>query len=85
MATLTINPTYGVGSMATSDTVTIPLILPFDEAAALAQFVKRIDYDTCCRFASVCWTYGSRLEGDVMWSAIRLLQRQLAEAGFAPR
>jgi hypothetical protein len=85
MATLTINPTYGVGSMATSDTVTIPLILPFDEAAALAQFVKRIDYDTCARFAAVCWLYNGRSEGDVMWSAICLLQRQLAEAGFAPR
>jgi hypothetical protein len=53
--------------------------------SALAQFVKPVDYDTCCRFASVCWTYGRRSEGDVMWSAICLLQRQLAEAGFAPR
>jgi hypothetical protein len=71
--------------MTGSEVITIPITLPFDETQALAQFVKRIDYETCCRFASVCWTYGARSEGDVMWSAICLLQRQLAEAGFAPR
>jgi hypothetical protein len=71
--------------MAAQDVITIPLTMPFDEAAAMAQFVKRIDYETCNRFASVCYTYGARSEGDVMWSAICLLQRQLAEAGFAPR
>jgi hypothetical protein len=27
--------------MASSDTITIPITLPFDEAQALAQFVKR--------------------------------------------
>jgi hypothetical protein len=29
--------------------------------------------------------YSGRTEGDVMWSAIRMVQGQLAEAGFAPR
>jgi hypothetical protein len=72
-------------TMANQETITIPLVLPFDEAAALAQFVKRIDYETCAKFAAVCWTYGNRAESDVMWSAVCLLQRQLAEAGFAPR
>jgi len=56
-----------------------------DKASALGQLVKRIDYETCARFASVCWTYGNRAESDDMWSAICLLQRQLAEAGFAAR
>jgi hypothetical protein len=71
--------------MGNSDTITIPLILPFDEAAALAQLVKRIDYDTCARFASMFVFYSGRTEGDTMWSAVCLVQRQLADAGFNPR
>jgi hypothetical protein len=71
--------------MADPEAITIPLELPRDEAAALSQFVKRVDYETCTRFASVTTTYGGRSEGDVMWSAVCMLQRQLAEAGFAPR
>ena len=71
--------------MGNSDIITIPLILPFDEAAALAQFVKRVDYDTCVRFASEFVFYSGRTEGDVMWSAVCLVQRELADAGFAPR
>jgi hypothetical protein len=66
-------------------TITIPLDLPPDEAAALSQLVKRIDYETCARFASPTTTYNGRSEGDVMWCAVCFLQRQLAEAGFAPR
>jgi hypothetical protein len=63
---------------------TIPLELPPDEAEAFIQFVKRIDYDTCARLANVTASYGKRAECDVMWSAVRMLLRQLAEAGFAP-
>jgi len=71
--------------MAEPEAISIPLELPRDEAAALAQFVKRVDYETCVRFASPTTTYDGRSEGDVMWSAICMLQRQIAEAGFAPR
>ena len=71
--------------MAEPSPIMIPLELPPDETAALAQLVKRIDYGTCVRFASPTTTYGLRAEGDVMWSAVCMLQRQLAEAGFAPR
>jgi hypothetical protein len=71
--------------MAVPKAILIPLELPHDEAAALAQFVKRVDYDTCVRFASKFVFYGGRPEGDVTWSAIRTVQGQLAEAGFAPR
>jgi hypothetical protein len=63
----------------------VMLVIPETEAKALARLVGRIDYDTCNRFASVCHTYGNRSEADVMWSAICILQRQLAQAGFAPR
>ncbi len=71
--------------MADPDAIMIPLELPRDEAAALSQFVKRVDYDTCIRFANVTTTYAGRSEGDVIWCAVNMLQRQLAEAGFAPR
>jgi len=71
--------------MTSADTITVPLILPFDEASALAQFVKRVDYETCNRFASKNVWYSGRAEGDVMWAALCILQRQLAVAGFNPR
>jgi hypothetical protein len=72
--------------MADQQVITIPIQLPSsDEAVALAQFVKRIGYEDVNRFASPCITYGGRSEADVMWSAVCVLQRDLAEAGFAPR
>jgi len=66
-------------------TVTIPFELPRDEAEALAEFVKRIHWGTCSRFASRTTTYDGRSEADTIWAAILKLQKQLAEAGFAPR
>jgi hypothetical protein len=67
-------------------TLTIPIDFPSsDEAVALAQYVKRIGYEDVNKFASPCITYGGRSEAAVMWSAVCLLQGQLAEAGFAPR
>jgi hypothetical protein len=71
--------------MANPDTITIPLILPFDEAQALSQLVKRIDHATIGRFTSTFTFYSGRPEQDVAWSAICLVQRQLADAGFNPR
>jgi hypothetical protein len=68
-----------------SEEIALILRMPEDELIALSQLVKRIDYETCNRFAAVCYTYGNRSEGDVMWSAIHMLARQLAEAGFNPR
>jgi hypothetical protein len=70
--------------MAVSKTILIPLELPRDEAAALSQFVKRIGYEDCAKFASKFVFYSGRTEGDT-WSAVRMVQCQLAEAGFAPR
>jgi hypothetical protein len=66
-------------------TIAIPLNLPRNEASALAQFVKRVDYETCARFASRSATYGGCSEADTIWRAVNSFQRQLAEAGFAPR
>jgi hypothetical protein len=70
--------------MASREAATIPLELPPDEARAFSQFIKRIDYETCAWFAGASARYGERREGDVVWSAVCMLQRQLAEAGFAP-
>ncbi len=65
--------------------VTIALCLPENEAAALAEMVKRTGYDDCVRLSSRWDRYNGRAECDVMWSAIGLLRAALAEAGFAPR
>lgn len=69
--------------MADREAATIPLELPLDEAEAFGQFVGRVDYDTCARLANDTTSYGKRGECDVMWSAVRMLLRQLAEAGLA--
>jgi hypothetical protein len=61
------------------------LELPRDEARALAQIVKLIDYNMCVKWSSMTRTYGPRSEHDVMWSAVCMLERQLAEAGLEPR
>jgi hypothetical protein len=63
----------------------IQLELPRNEAMAFSQFVKRVDYETLGRFASTFVFYGGRSEHNTSWSALRMLQRQLAEAGFNPR
>ena len=71
--------------MAEQQASTIPLELPPNEAAAFSQFVKRIDYDALGRFTSTFVFYSGRTEHDTAWSAVCLVQRQLAEAGFNPR
>ena len=38
---------------ATHDTIAIPLFLPPVQALALAQFTKRIDFDSIAKFAAV--------------------------------
>jgi hypothetical protein len=65
--------------------IAVGLLMPEDELRALAQFAKRIGYEDVNHFAAASYTYAVRSEGDVMWSAVCMLQRQLAEAGFAPR
>jgi hypothetical protein len=71
--------------MADPEATTITLRLPSDEALALAQLVKRIDYDTVGRLTSRFDRYHGRSEQDTAWSAVHMLQNGLAEAGFAPR
>ncbi|HMA72138.1 MAG TPA: hypothetical protein VKP67_11705 [Xanthobacteraceae bacterium] len=66
--------------------VTITLRLPQIEAIAFSEFLKRTTYDDCLRHANRVRHYpDGRQELDVMWSAVRLVETQFAEQGFAPR
>ncbi len=56
-----------------------------DELMALAQMLKRMTSTDCERLADRRSYYGIRREADVMWCVVQALQRQLAEAGYAPR
>jgi len=72
--------------MANQEVITIPLDLPRDEACAFAELLKRTAYDDCRRRSNRLKRYSDgRDEADVMWSALRLVESQFAEAGFAPR
>jgi hypothetical protein len=72
--------------MATHQTtIPIPLCLPRDEATALSELAKRVDYDDCVRLSMRFVFYTGRSEYDVMSSALHMLGAALAEAGFAPR
>ena len=72
--------------MAVSSNITIPIDLPRDEACAFAELLKRTSYDDCLRRSNRRKHYSDgRQEADVMCSALRLVETQLAEAGFAPR
>ncbi len=62
-----------------ADPVIVPLTLRAEEAAALAQFVKRADRDTARSHA------GDAQEADLIYEAWISLRAALAEAGFAPR
>ena len=68
-----------------SDETKLALFMPVDLWLALALLVKRIDHGTCASFASPLGVIGNQSEGEVIWEAVTALQRQLAEAGFAPR
>jgi hypothetical protein len=66
-------------------TITIPIDLPRDEAAAFAELLKRMSYDDCLRRSNRNKRYPDGREADVMWAGLRLVENQFAEAGFAPR
>ena len=65
--------------------ITVRLHMPATQATALAQFVKRLDFETCATFASPCAVYNGVPECDTMWASIDTLRSALADAGFAPR
>jgi hypothetical protein len=72
--------------MANQEVIAIPVDLPRDEACAFAELLKRTSYDVCLRRSNRNRRYSDgREEVDVMWAGLRLVETQLAEAGFAPR
>ena len=63
--------------------IKIPLELPQEEAMALAILIKRLTYDQITKAVRKEQTYMSgRQPEDVIWSAVRMLGRQLTEAGI---
>jgi hypothetical protein len=61
-------------------TAAIPLALPSLQAIALAQFVKRVDFETVTRFAPVSVVCDDgKSEADLIWLALIELRRALAE------
>jgi hypothetical protein len=72
--------------MANPESITIPIDLPPDEATAFAELLKRTSYEDCVRRSNRLKRYSDgREEADVMWSGLRRVETQFAEAGFAPR
>jgi hypothetical protein len=67
-----------------SETTTISLTLPALQAAALAHFIKRVDFDTVARRASVSVVSDGKSEADLIWLALTQLRGALLEAGAAP-
>jgi hypothetical protein len=71
--------------MATEEAITIPLDLA-TRPTLLRISSKRTTYDDCIRHSNRLRKYpDGRAELDVMWSAVKLIENQFAEAGFAPR
>jgi hypothetical protein len=61
--------------------IAIPLTMPSLQALALAQFVKRVDFEMVVRFASVTAVRDdSKSEADLIWFALITLRSALAES-----
>ncbi len=72
--------------MATQEAITITLRMGAYEADAFAQLLKRTTYSDVVQRANRLRQYrDGRQELDVMWCAVRAVELQFAEAGFAPR
>jgi hypothetical protein len=63
----------------------IPLALPSLEAKALAQFVKRLDFETVARMSAVTVVADGKSEADLIWFALTALRGALAQADAKAR
>ena len=71
--------------MNNAKTTVIPLTLPSLQAMALAQFVKRVDFETVVRFAAVTVVCeDGKSEADLIWLALIALRGALADAIARP-
>jgi hypothetical protein len=69
------------GTVREAKTTAVPLVLPSLQTIALAQFVKRVDFETVARFASVAVACDDgKSEADLIWLALIELRGALAEA-----
>jgi hypothetical protein len=66
-----------------SETTRIALALPSLDAAALAHFVKRVDFEMVARLSSVSVVSDGKSEADMIWYALIELRRALEEANAA--
>jgi hypothetical protein len=68
-------------SIGDAKTAAIPLVLPPLQAMALAQFVKRMDFETVARFTPVTVACDDgKSEADLVWLTLIALRGALAEA-----
>ncbi len=66
--------------------LTVALDLPKDEATAFVELLQRTSYEDCLRRANRLRRYSDgREEADVMWSALRLVEGQIAGARIRPK
>jgi hypothetical protein len=65
--------------------IAITVRLPRLQVFALAQFTKRIDFETVVQFAAVSVVRDGQSEADLIWLALIALREALADAGFRPR
>jgi hypothetical protein len=63
----------------------IPLALPSLEAKALAQFVKRLDFETVASMSTVTVVSDGKSEADLIWFALNALRGALAQVDAKPR
>jgi hypothetical protein len=71
--------------VSNTKTTAISLVLPSLQAMALAQFVKRVDFETVTRFAAVTVVCeDGKSEADLIWLALIALRSALAEASPGP-
>jgi hypothetical protein len=64
-----------------AETAAIPLALPPLQAIALAQFVKRVDFETVARLAPVTVACADgKSEADLVWLALIALRSALSES-----
>ena len=71
--------------MSNPKTTEVPLALPSLHALALAHFVKRVDFETVARFASITIVSDGKSEADLIWQALIRLRNALAEADAGPQ
>jgi hypothetical protein len=71
--------------LSNSETKKIALALPSLEAAALAHFIKRVDFEMVAGLSSVSVVSDGKSEADMVWYALIELRRALAEANVVPQ